>query len=443
VITLEDRLREYYHDEVAGLEVADLLPGVLATGRRVRRHARALWAGTLAAAAVVLVGSLTGLSLRAHVRPALGPPGSRPFTVVTRTDLEGWGPPTAMAAVPGGVWLASWDEGGLLRVDAATGRITARVPVGLPQHGPYSIAYGAGSLWVTDFRTGDLLRLNPVSGRLVAKVSLGAPSYVTVGGTSVWATVFGHVRGAYWNRLVKIDPATDRIVGDLPVAGDYGPGGMMVAAAAAVWLHIDGGPFVQAAEPARLVVTARTQTGDVQGLTAIGRQAFVLTNGWALDRIGPPWLAVSRSVQLPPYGSNLGGDIAAGPGQTLWVGGQALYQVSAASMRVRAFSDFGAYVDDVAVFGTTIWVQAGDGIVYQAALHSVSSVVPDVVMLPLAAAERLLTRDGYTVKVTREPGLEPLGLVIYQNPAAESRVPAGTRVTLIISAGPVTQTGSP
>jgi hypothetical protein len=373
VITLEDRLRWYYRDEVAGLEVADMLPGVLAVGHRARRRARALWAGALAAAAVALVVGLAGVSLRAHV--AVRPSAGRPFKVVTRTDLAGWGPPSGMAAVPGGVWLASWDEGGLLRIDAATGRITARVPVGGPQQGPYSIAYGAGALWVTDFRSGDLLKLNPVSGRVIARVRLGG-LYVTVGGGSVWVTTFGHVRGPYWNRLVKINPITGQTAGNVLVPGNYGPGGMMVAATrAAIWLRIDGAPFVQAADPARMRVTARARTGGAQGLAPVGRRVWVLTDGWAIDRIDPPWSAVSGSVRLPAQNgsaANHGSDIAAGPGATLWAGGQALYQVSEDSLRVRTISRFGA-VDDVAALGGTLWVQAGNGSVYQVALHRPST----------------------------------------------------------------------
>jgi hypothetical protein len=448
VITLEDRLRKYYHDEVAELEVADMLPGVLAAGSRARRRARVLWAGALAAAVVALAAGLAGLSQRGPVHWSARPPASRPFTVLTRTDLAGWGPPSGMAAVPGGVWLASWDEGGLLRIDAATGRITDRVPVGRPMQGPYSIAYGAGSLWVTDFRTGDLLRLNPATGRLIAKIHTGG-LYVTVGGGYVWVTTFGHIRGRSWNRLIKIDPVTDRIVGSEPVPGNYGPGGMMVAATrAAVWLHIDGAPFVQAVDPARMRVSARAQTGGAEGLAPLGRQVWVLTSGWTLDRINPPWSTVGASVHLPPppNGSapNPGGDIAAGSGGTLWVGGQALYQVSEVSARVRTIRGFGA-VDDVAALRGTLWVQADDGTVYQVALHrpSTSPAVPDVVMLPLAAAERLLIHDGYTVKVAHEVGLEPYGRVIFQDPAAGSLVPPGTKVTLILSAGSATPASSP
>lgn len=437
MITMEDRLRKHYRDEVAGLEVADVLPGVLAAGRRARRRARALWAGALATAVVALAAGAAALSLRAPVRPAAHPPAGRPFTVLTRTDLAGWGPPTGMAAVPGGVWLASWDRGGLLRIDAATGRITARVPVG--QQGPFSIAYGAGSLWVTDFRTGDLLRLNPATGRLVAKIHPGG-SYVTAGGGFVWVTRFGHAGGPYWNRLVKINPVTDRVAGDVLVPGNFGPGGMMVAATGAVvWLHIDGAPYVQAADPVRMRVTARARTGGAQGLAPVGRRVWVLTDGWALDRLDPPWSAVGGSIQLPepPAGPvpSRGGDIAAGPGGTLWVGGGALYEVSEASMRVQAISGFGA-VDNVAALGQTLWVQADDGSVSQLVLHrpSTSPAVPDVAMLPLAAAERRLTHDGYTVKVARQAGAEPPGRVTFQDPAAGSLVPPGTTVTVFIPA---------
>jgi hypothetical protein len=442
---LEERLREYYRDEVAGLEATDLLPGVLAAGSRARRRARVLRAAALATVVVVLAAGSAELSGRAHRRPAVHP-ASRPFTVLTRTELAGWGPPSGMAAVPGGVWLESWDKGGLLRIDAATGQITARVRVGLPQEGPYSLAYGAGSLWVTDFRTGDLLRLNPATGQLIAKVYVGG-LYVTVGGGFVWVTKFGHVSGPDWNRLVKIDPATDRIAGSVLLPGNYGDGGAMVAATgAAVWLRIDGALFVQAVDTARMRVTAHAQTGGVQGLAAVGRQVWVLTDGGAIERIDPPWsTAVRGPAQLPqlPNGTTsiLAGNIAAAPGGTLWAGGRALYQVSQATMRVRSFSTFGA-VDDVAALGTTLWVQAHDGSVYQLAVHR-PSTVPDVTMTPVAAAERLLTHDGYTVKVAREAGLEPLGVVIFQHPAARSLVPPGSKVTLVISAGPATQTRSP
>jgi hypothetical protein len=76
VTTPEDRLRSYYRDEAADIESVNVLPSVLAAGRRARRRARALWASALAGLAVVLLSVFAGLSLRAHVLPAAHAPAA-------------------------------------------------------------------------------------------------------------------------------------------------------------------------------------------------------------------------------------------------------------------------------------------------------------------------------------------------------------------------------
>jgi hypothetical protein len=62
--------------------------------------------------------------------------------------------------------------------------------------------------------------------------------------------------------------------------------------------------------------------------------------------------------------------------------------------------------------------------------------VPDVTLQRLAAATRTLTAAGFAVQISRETGLEPLGVVIYESPAAGSLTLPGTTITLTISAGP-------
>ena len=62
--------------------------------------------------------------------------------------------------------------------------------------------------------------------------------------------------------------------------------------------------------------------------------------------------------------------------------------------------------------------------------------VPDVTLQPLAAATQTMTAAGFEVQVNRTTGLEPLGVVIYESPAAGSRTTPGTTVTLTVSAGP-------
>jgi len=69
--------------------------------------------------------------------------------------------------------------------------------------------------------------------------------------------------------------------------------------------------------------------------------------------------------------------------------------------------------------------------------------VPDVTLQPLAAAIQTMTAAGFEVQVSRTTGLEPLGVVIYESPAADSRTTPGTIVTLTVSAGPASATPAP
>jgi hypothetical protein len=329
-------------------------------------------------AAAAVVGSAVFLGPVVSQRPAPRP-ASRPFTVITRTSLSPfWGPVSGMAAVPGGVWLTSWMRGELLRIDAGTGQITARVRVGRPQDGVYAIAYGAGSLWVTDARTSDLLRLDPVTGRLLATVHLpGLIGDVAVGGGFVWVSEWGHVAGS-WYRLAKVSPVTGRLVALRGIPGNGGPGGLTIAAsAAAVW--VDGArPGVQAVDPASLRLLGSAGTGGA--LAAAGPRVWALTEG-TLTRIDPPWTAVARRVQLYPNPASLqnfgGQTLAAGPARTLWAAGTALYRIGERTMQAETISRFGR-VDNVSVVGQTLWVQTEDQFgyhefVYQLALNRASS----------------------------------------------------------------------
>jgi hypothetical protein len=330
-----------------------------------------------AVGSVMILGPV--VSPRPEPRPASGP-----FTVITRTGLPvSWGPVSGMAAVPGGVWLSSWMQGQLVRIDAATGQITARLRVGRPQDGVYAIAYGAGSLWVVDVQTSDLLRLDPVTGRQQATVHLpGLISEVAVGGGFVWVSEWGHADGS-WYRLAKVSPVTGRLAAQRAIPGNFGPGGLTIAASAGgVWVHADGGPSVQAVDPASLRLLGSTRTGG-EDLAAAGPRVWALSEG-TLSRIDPPWTTVARRVRLypnPASSQNFGFQtLAAGAARTLWAAGPALYRIDETTMRAKTINRFGR-VDDVSVIGQTLWVQTEDQFgyhqfVYQLTLTQASSPPP-------------------------------------------------------------------
>lgn len=135
-------------------------------------------------------------------------------------------------AADDGPWVASL-AGELVRLDAETGEIVARVTVS--ESSP--IAVDADAVWVADAITGDVVRLDPTDGRLVARIATGveilensvrfpmlegaARSFASIGGItstgeSVWV---GDRAGA----VMRIDPATNTITDtfEVPVRPDH------------------------------------------------------------------------------------------------------------------------------------------------------------------------------------------------------------------------------
>ena len=120
--------------------------------------------------------------------------------VCARVELPGRAV-SAIAADGSAVWAITVDETGreragtLVRVDPATNRIAAEIPLG-PQVAGYEdeIALGAGSVWVVGVRWSaqedaehgsDLIRVDPATNRIAARIPVGA-FHAVVGPDDVW-----------------------------------------------------------------------------------------------------------------------------------------------------------------------------------------------------------------------------------------------------------------
>ena len=114
-----------------------------------------------------------------------------------------------LAAAPGAVWAIDNALSTAVRVDTTTGKVTTRVPVGFQ---PYDIEWGFGSAWVANAGDGTVWRIT--GGRVVEKIKVGAePNGLTAYRGSLWVT--DHTLG----KVVRIDPATNKITGTVRVAG--------------------------------------------------------------------------------------------------------------------------------------------------------------------------------------------------------------------------------
>jgi DNA-binding beta-propeller fold protein YncE len=103
--------------------------------------------------------------------------------------------PTRIAANPRTVWVATRGASHeLWRIDADSGRRVARIPLPIT---PTRVALGAGSVWVTGYhwsnglnasRGGTVLRIDPATNRISASIPLGdvAADGVTLSHGLIW-----------------------------------------------------------------------------------------------------------------------------------------------------------------------------------------------------------------------------------------------------------------
>src|SRR5829696_5742444 len=168
-----------------------------------------------------------------------GGPGTAPLVRIDAGENLG-----AMTAAGGDVWVNDFGTERLLRVDARTGRVRARLPLGrrvaLAAHGDAVWALRWGGRF---FRTpnGPLYRIDAASGRITRRIPLDPTQIyfgVIAGGGDVWVWGPRHV--------VRIDAASGRITADHDIAGESGeltgavlePGGLLTSTVDGHLLHV-------------------------------------------------------------------------------------------------------------------------------------------------------------------------------------------------------------
>jgi DNA-binding beta-propeller fold protein YncE len=128
------------------------------------------------------------------------------------------------------VWSISFN--GLSRIDLRSGKTRLVVPSGGPG-GPWGVAAGGGSIWMGQ-QYGEVWRLDPATGRPEAKIPVDGPVRgVAFGGELAWVTTE--------TSLLSIDPATDEVVRRTPLIDpvpDRGPIGVAYLDGT-VWVSVE------------------------------------------------------------------------------------------------------------------------------------------------------------------------------------------------------------
>jgi len=197
----------------------------------------------------------------------------------------------AVAVGAGSVWIASFAESTVERIDPASGQVLATIPLTLPKpvEGgddrllPLEAVFGGDSLWVSGGR-GYLARINPAQNAVETMYEIPPTAgELVVGDGRAW--IGGGVDG-----VIEVDPVSGA-VRSIPIEGADGRR-LSVSGLS----EIDGELWATG-----LWAQATTESGD--------HTAYVVTSEGALVKVGGAG-AETRPVSLPVEGLGVSADAA-------------------------------------------------------------------------------------------------------------------------------------
>jgi YVTN family beta-propeller protein len=203
------------------------------------------------------------------------------------------GAPVGIGVLDGALWVASYSDGVLSRVDTATRAVTATVHVG-GQLG--SVGADASGVWVSVFDGGAVARIDPDRRTVVGRVAVGGrPSGIAFANGAVWV---GNLDG--W--LSRIDPATMKATKIAMPSGVSSP----MLARGRLWVGLQDGT-VAIVDPAAGTVAGRTAKVDVDvdALADTPAGIWVSTFGGSVGRIDPATGRVSLRRRLGGRGGGI------------------------------------------------------------------------------------------------------------------------------------------
>jgi DNA-binding SARP family transcriptional activator len=181
----------------------------------------------------------------------VGLDGTSSYTFRPATSLTGR---RALAFGGGSLWAGSQQD--VARVDAASGRLVARVS-GLID--PDGAAFGFGSLWLV--QPFALFRIDARTNRVAARIRLrGIPRLVAVGAGAVWVLA---INAQLW----RIDPRTNAVTAAIHVVPNASG---VVAGSRLVWVAGESTGTLEAVDPRTNTVVRTIRVSRALGGIATG-----------------------------------------------------------------------------------------------------------------------------------------------------------------------------
>jgi len=151
-------------------------------------------------------------------------------TVRTRFPVYAGAYSSPIAAPPGAIWTEGpgSDPASVTHWDSKTGKSVASVPVA----GALSPLFADGSIWVPEATAGSVIRIDPATNKILATIPMGsagsppALDSVVAGDGSIW------VSNSTSGEIARIDPRTNKVVGTIHPAESAGD---MTVAGGTIW----------------------------------------------------------------------------------------------------------------------------------------------------------------------------------------------------------------
>jgi virginiamycin B lyase len=175
-----------------------------------------------------------------------------------------------IAVGAGSVWIVTSKDGELARIDPATNSVKAHIRI---PAGSFNPVFANGSIWITSNAGNTLVRVDPAINRVISETPVGPkPRFLTVGEGSIWVLNQGD------GTVARVDPSTGKRTA-LISAGIPGEGGEITIGLGAVWASVIGHPIT------RIDPETNTVVGQWHGS---GGDSILVGHGslWLTDLIG-------------------------------------------------------------------------------------------------------------------------------------------------------------
>lgn len=217
------------------------------------------------------------------------------------------------------LWIPSCGDHALIRADATTGSILARIAAG-PADSEGGIAGGAGSVWLVTDAKGTLTRISAETNQVQATIAIPSGSYNPLFAEGfVWVSSHDH------DALLKIDPATNKLVKTIPAG--KGPR-FLTYGAGAVWTLNQGDGTISRIDTA----TGKTSAPIDAGIPGSGGEiAFGFDAVWATV-IGFP------ITRIDPSSNKVTAQWAGPGGDSLRIGHGSLWLTDLLKGTIRRFA---------------------------------------------------------------------------------------------------------